>query len=498
MRLKLLNQNFYRQLAVMLLVVLVLLLGGAAEFHHRHMNLADQLGLTELPGDVPFVLKATLMLTNVLVLVIKLLPGTIFNSLPAVAALVVVPWAAARFIQALYDTKDLKEARAFLQRTVLGMNALRPLMIVKEGCIALGGGSLCDRVGGPSLMIVYNNSAVVLEKGGRLTRVVGGPYLGFIEPFERVYEIVDLRPQRWQLTDSAMTKEGIPVAWDADVTFKIDDRYADEQGQVRTKMPSEAKTELLTDKEIADQLKLDASGIGMPLPYTEEAVFKAATSTWVRIRQTSHKEQLRKWTGRVIIGGVEGALRSILFNYRLDWLLRPTRTGQKHPRDEIREQLEQKLLKSFPAGNDVGAKILNVDLGKIDVDEKISTQWIEAWRVGWEQRVMDTQVEGEAALARLDAARIEAQAELALTLTEAIRPLVAGGEEITSYLLAMRFVETLQWMAYDPYKRVFLPPETLRTLAELEKTLKKSRTYSEETPVEIGRLLTEMVEVRKS
>jgi regulator of protease activity HflC (stomatin/prohibitin superfamily) len=496
MRLKLLNQNFYRQLAVMMLVVLMLLLGGVAEFHHRQMNLADQLGLTELSGDVPFILKATFVVTNLLVLVIKLFPGMILNSLPALVALVIVPSVAARFIQTLYDTKDLKEARGFLQRNVLGMSALRPLMIVREGRISVGGGSLCDRAGGPGLMIVYNDSAVVLEKGGRLTRVVGGPYLGFIEPFERVYEVVDLRPQRWPLTDNAMTKEGIPIAWDADITFKIDDRYTDEQGDVRTKAPSEAKTELFTDKEIA--AKLDAGGIGMPLPYTEEAVFKAATSTWVRIRQTNHKEQLRKWTGRVIIGGVEGALRAILFNYRLDWLLRPARQGQKHPRDEIREQLEQKLLDSFPVGNGVGAKILNVDLGKIDVDEKISTQWIEAWQAGWEQRAIDTQVEGEAALARLDAARIEAQAELALTLTEAIRPLVTGGEEITSYLLAMRFVETLQWMAYDPYRRAFLPPETLRTLAELEKTLRKSRIYSEETPVEIGRLLTEMVEVRKS
>jgi hypothetical protein len=36
----------------------------------------------------------------------------------------------------------------------------------------------------------------------------------------------------------------------------------------------------------------------------------------------------------------------------------------------------------------------------------------------------------------------------------------------------MRFVETLWWMSYAPWMRAFLPPETMRTLDQLEKMCK--------------------------
>lgn len=256
---------------------------------------------------------------------------------------------------------------------------------------------------------------------------------------------------------------------------------------MRTKQPVETKAQRVTDAEIAAEL--EKAGIGTPLPYTDDAVFNAATGVWVRIRQKEHDEQLRKWTGRVVIGEVEGTLRSILARYRLDWLIKPPRSGQPHPRERIREQLEQRLREALPPGNRLGARILRVDLGEIDVkDERISAQWVEAWQAEWERRALESKAEGEAELARLDTARVPAQAEMVLTLTEAVRPFVTSEEELSSYVLAMRFIETLRWMAYDPLRRVFLPPETLRMLKELDKTL----SDMEEEPIpEAERLVRE-------
>ena len=87
---------------------------------------------------------------------------------------------------------------------------------------------------------------------------------------------------------------------------------------------------------------------------------------------------------------------------------------------------------------------------------------------------------------------------MVLTLTEAIRPLVTSREEIPSYLLAMQFIETLRWMAYDPFKRAFLPPETLRMLDELEKTLKRNEISAppDESSQRLGRLLIEGREIK--
>jgi hypothetical protein len=46
-------------------------------------------------------------------------------------------------------------------------------------------------------------------------------------------------------------------------------------------------------------------------------------------------------------------------------------------------------------------------------------------------------------------------------------------------------------MAYDPWKRVFLPPEALRMLDELEKMMDKADVPPDETRSEIRRLLAE-------
>ncbi|HET90705.1 MAG TPA: hypothetical protein ENN99_08210 [Chloroflexi bacterium] len=475
LRRRLKDQFSNRTFVLLATVVLVLLLGWLTEYHYRQISLLDYLGLAEFRGrsllDIWLGIsmqQATGSLLGTLKLILTLLPAALFNALPVLVALAVTAWLATHFIHTLYETQDRKEAFGFLRQNIFGMTELRPIMIVKEGDIFVGKGSLYDRIGGRGLFIVYNDSAVVIEKGGRLVRVMGTS-LSFLKRFERVWEVVDLRVQRWPFLVSGMTKEGIPVECVADITFKIDDRYLDEDGNVQVKQPVKARYPEDMDKEIAAEL--DQGGIGEPLPHTEEAVFNAATALWVRIHQPDHEEQLRKWTGRVIITQLEGDLRTILANYRLDWLLRPYPTGSQHPREEIRELLEAKLQNAFPPGNPVGARILRVDLGEIKVKDEIAQQWVEAWQAGWEQRTAESKAEGEAELIWLEAAQVQAQAEMVITLAEAIRPLVNSEGELSSYTLAMRFIETLRWMSYNPWTRNFLPPEAMRSLNELEKLL---------------------------
>lgn len=453
LRLGLESEFSRRRFLLLLLAGLVISLSGAAEYHHRRADLAEM---------------------DVTAKTLTLLPAIVLNTLPALVALAVIPWIASRFNHALYDTKDLRQARRFFRRNVFGMSAFRPLLIVKEGRVAVGAGSLCDRTGGRGLLVVYNDSAVVLERGGRLTRVAG-PYFGFLERFERVWETIDLRPQRRLCTVDAMTKEGIPIACGADITFKIDDRFADPRGNVQTKPPHQkspidTRTGLITDAAITTAL--GEAGIEVPLPYTEDAAFKAATSISVRTREQDHPEQLRRWTGHVMYRVVERTLRSILARYRIDWLMSPPQPGDKYPREEIRELLEHRLRLALPVGNALGARIIHVDLGQITVkDERIPRQWIDAWQATWEQRAVEKRAEGEAELARLEAAQVQAQAEMVLTLTETIRSLVTSESELSSYQLSMRFIETLRWMSYDPWRRVLLPPEATRRLKELERML---------------------------
>ncbi len=465
-----------------LICTLAVVFGGIMEYRDRQIDMIEYLGLAEFAGMS--IMDAMLMIDpmqiikvqfTIFILILKLLPDALFNASPVLIAWFGIPWLASRFIHTLYDTKNVEEARDFLDRNMLGMKDLNTIIIVMEGHIAVGAGSLYDQVGGRGLLIVYNDSAAVIERGNQLVHIAG-PSVSFLSPFERVWETVDLRPQNWQLTVDAMTKEGISITCQADVTFKIDDRFVDEEGNVQTVPLIEMEALPITDEAIAG--RLEGEGITEPFPYTEKAVFNAVTSTWVRIRQPDHPEQLRRWKGRLMTGEVERILRSILARYRLDWLLQPPDPGREHPREEIRGLLERELRSLLPVGNRIGARIISVDLGQIDIkDEKVSTQWLEAWQAGWKQVTAASQEEQDAELARLQAAQARAEANIVLTFTEAIRPLVTAGEEHSPDALGARFVETLWWTSYAPWMRASLPPKAMQTLKELESLLNESNEH---------------------
>jgi hypothetical protein len=422
-----------------MILLVAVVLGMAAEVWLRGAETtprSDQAGLTSIPPTLSLAL------------------ASVRTALPVIGALAVVPLLASRLFHKLHVTKDVKEAHDTLNRMVFGRLGFGPYLLIKEGRIASGGDTLMARMGGPASLVVYHDTAVVTEQYGRLRRVLGA---GFpqLEPFERVWEIVDLRPQRWVQEVFALTKEGIPITCEADISFKIDDRVRDVGGRERTEEPTAEA----------------------PYPYTKEAVFRAATSKL--IREPKHEPTFVTWAGRVAIGSTVGTLRNILAEYRLDWLIAPPQPGQEHPREEIRQRLEEELREAVRA---VGARLLKVNLGKIEVkagDEAvskelsdiISKQWVEAWCADWQSRALTSRAEGEAELLRMDATRIQAQAEMVITLTEALQSTIMSQQTIEPYMLALRFVEALRWMSYDPSTREFMPPEAMRTLKRMQTLL---------------------------
>lgn len=385
------------------------------------------------------------------------LGNALVNMLPGLIAMVAVLLVACWYVDKLYDAGGLRKAHDYLLLNMFGQTSAKPYLVIREGEIAGDAGSMLARVGGPGLLVIYNDNAVITEQNGRLKRVLRPGYQR-LERFERVWEIVDLRPQHWVYTVGALTRDGIPISCDVDVSFKIDDRVDG--------IPIEPTDE-------------------MPYPFTEEAVFKAATCT--RIREEERDDQVMKWTGRVVIGDAEGALRSILARHRLDQLVQPDQSGgSNRTREEIRRQLTASLENSAPG---IGARILSVDIGKIDVkvdlpkgeeqaaeelSDKVLQQWIETWQAELERVALAEGAAGEAALASLEIVSVQAQAELILTLTEAVQSLIST-EEVAAYRIALRFIETLRWMSFDPNVRAFMPLEPLRSLQRLHEVIEQSR-----------------------
>jgi len=96
--------------------------------------------------------------------------AVIRDMVPGIIALVAVDLLAARFVQALYKMKSLAEAISFMHRCLFGLSKFGPWLRVTEGASG-GKDQVLNQAGGPGHLVIYNDSAVLLEKGGQFTRI---------------------------------------------------------------------------------------------------------------------------------------------------------------------------------------------------------------------------------------------------------------------------------------------------------------------------------------
>ncbi len=301
-------------------------------------------------------------------------------------AIGVVAFLSAEFVRATYGLRTRRDGYDFFERRLFGTLTFKPYLIIREGKLPDDRDPLMH-VGGPGSLVIYNDSAAVLEKNGKLTRVVKKGF-ATLDDFEKVWDVVDLRPHRWVYDVTAMTKDGIPVTCQIDVAFMIDDG-----GQV----PS------------ADE----------PFPAVEQAIFLAATRKWMREADRAEDDQMFDWARRAVIGMAEGALRSILATYVLDQMLGLAESNQGHYRTEILSKLEAELRRSFP---DLGLKLTEVYLGDIKVADDINQRRIENWQAMWKRWAKERAAEGEAErLIYVEAAKAQAQADMIVEITRAFQ-----------------------------------------------------------------------------
>ena len=407
-------RTFLRALGVLFgLLVTVLALSAGTEMYARHIRPGDW---WQLVAFWPYILR---------------------NMLPSLLGMFVAYWLAARFLKSLYGLDRLREGFAFLWRWRFGQAGFSPYLRVQKGEIDKGKEGVLSRIGGPGRMVIYHDSAVVLSHAGKLTlpeRVKYPP----LKAFEKVYRVVDLRPQHERPRVEAMTRDGIPISCEVDIRFRI--RGGGQE----------------PDRE-------------RPFPARDHYVLKAATSTWKCEPHVNESGEM-DWRALLAFGETVGILRSILARYSLDQLIQPKGWEGSDPpyRQRIKAELERKLRL---AAHKMGAQVLSVDLGDVEVqDDGVTKQWLAAWRAEWEDRAVQRQAEGEAAaLAQVETAKAQAQADIILALLQALQTLVGDAEALKNRLDLLRVVAMLSHMAQDPRIQPFLSVETVRDLAKLQK-----------------------------
>lgn len=298
---------------------------------------------------------------------------------------------------------------------------------VQEGRVIPEGHPVLRKLGGPGFISIAHDSAVVTTCMGRLERVLG-PGFFKLRPFERVWDVVDLRPQKRTVRVEATTREGVPVYCDAEIRFRIDS---------------------------GDQ----KSSLERPYPFLEDAVFRAA----VKQRRRAGNA-IQRWESRVADGILDGEVRDRLERMWLDEIVLP----DDQQKDSMLRRLEQDIEQSVrEAARGLGVVVESVQLGPITpLDEDVSRQWLESWRAIWQQQVTTELAQGEAAnILYGERARIMAQTSFLAEMGEALKPF--QNVDVPPALITMKFLEVMRSLSdSDPAVRslMFNQAESLRRL----------------------------------
>jgi hypothetical protein len=439
------------------------------------------------------------------------------NMIPPVAMLYLVLWMGARFAQGVYGMSDSDQAKRYLWASLFGASKPRqsPIragrlargsagartpraeagstVIVEHGRVVKPGpNDPVRRIGGPGKLVVYADSAALLERAGRLTRVVG-PGVTVLHRFEKVRDAVHLRPLTFGNSEDhetirveGMSRDGIPVVWPVTVRYQIND-----EGWGRH-LPTE----------------------GRPYDFSEEAVLKACTD--VRMRGPTRSDHMH-WGDCLVLGDAEGILRDILATYPLDRLIQPLhnlidllarylkarellnlcelvdvpnedlidrshpgniatslvrylelngRIGQlidllkqlhpeheglweqtRYPRQQIAEELENRLRERAP---NHGARILGLELHNLELRDPVVQQWIETWQAKWkglaDVELGTAQAKRAFHLRRSDAAF----QELLLAIKDGLDSLDYDDDSLSQDVLAVHLIESLRHRAANP------------------------------------------------
>jgi regulator of protease activity HflC (stomatin/prohibitin superfamily) len=345
---------------------------------------------------------------------------------PGLLGLAAVLGASTAFVRDVYGIRDWRSALGYVRLLLFGRAPLSlfdlkpsatplapyPFITVQQGRIdEKHEDTLLARLGGPGNAIVFNDSAVFLERFERFTRVAG-PGQVFLQRFERIREVMDLRPQERSSVAKALTKDGIPVQTEVQVRFQL------------ARPPA----------------SLVRPEPDVPHPVYKWALIHAGQCHLRAVNVDSGEESIAHWPERA--SGVGGTMRALIAEYRLDELLEPYEPG-RDPRREIAQRLFQKL---EDGGRNFGAQILEVRMGALEPTlEEVKKERITSWQAAWISRARREDALGKAeAIRERGLARAYAQMEIILSLAREFQDAVERKVALPGEIVILRFMESLR------------------------------------------------------
>jgi regulator of protease activity HflC (stomatin/prohibitin superfamily) len=337
----------------------------------------------------------------------------------------------------------LNSLRALLTYT-LGTNYPYYTVENRKATLRVKGNPFQHFFAGPGIIITSCDHTIIVTNNFKITQIPD-PGLTFTGRYENINEVVDLRAQLHAFPVEAITKDGIPIKVLTFVPFRI---YA------------------------ADWPR---SGAGFP--FRKSAAFQAVQARLIEpLREqkdgaTVENRKTHAWDETVDIVATQ-IVRRIVSEYTFDDLCAPYQP-QREPRKEIIQRLRQDLKNELGA---VGIEPLGGGISNLlPVDNQLLQQRIGNWQAEWARRITAEIGKGEAEYIRMvESARAQAQAEMIRTISEGFEK-AGTSEEITSEVIALRFVETLEKMIQSPEVQQALPPASAETVEAMKHSLETHR-----------------------
>jgi regulator of protease activity HflC (stomatin/prohibitin superfamily) len=293
-------------------------------------------------------------------------------------------------------------------------------------------------LGGPLVLIVFDGCALYLERGNRFSRVVG-PGNCFLEWYETIKYVVDLRPKIKDGNFGVWTKDGINIKLTAQIECRIGD-------------PTKGDPES-----------------GLVYPFDPAAVKKAVERTWVAWPNRLGGDPNESIWLDAAWGQVTGIVPGYIGSRMLDDLLMAEReNGQILSPDAIKELLE----KLNGATKGFGVYITDFQIVKVEMPDEVNKHKKEHWMA--ERQSIATVNDGRAKAFNIrsrEKARADAQRDLILAIADGLEK---NKSQNFSEPLLLSLSGMLDESLNDPLMRAYLAKETIDALNNLQDMLKKN------------------------
>jgi regulator of protease activity HflC (stomatin/prohibitin superfamily) len=359
--------------------------------------------------------------------------GLMTGILPAVIFWFSIFYVSTKWIMTVSKSFDISWGQALRFVSARSLGITQAAIVVQNGAIAFEAPrGMLSALGGPGFLVIGVGNACVLERSGKVTRIVG-PGFHKLERFERLKEpvdgkgIVDLRPQfDKDVAKDVRTKDGIPLKIKVGEFFRIEPQHITDARPASRFSGGAATTKLLGEPEH---------------PVYEATVHKAVFN----VPEEGWKDA---WFPSEPINH----LRDVVATYTLDEVFGFDKSGVKlSPADRVVQEIEEEVRKRFDPSPG-GVWFERLDIREISMPEELEEKVMERWtaRVERELRLEQAKTERDAlievsqgrakAIEQVETVRLAARSNM----THVVSDLVTALSTISQEHVAMSFVSVIQ------------------------------------------------------